>query len=81
MTPNASSSPRSTVISTLPAARPLATRELLELLAAAAGIAAALTCGVLDYAQETPLEDVLIAMDRPIPRRGRAQPRRRGRGL
>ena len=46
----------------------LATRELLELLAARGWDCRALTCGVLDYQNETPLEDVLAAIDRPAPR-------------
>jgi glycosyltransferase involved in cell wall biosynthesis len=45
----------------------LATRELLELLAARGWDCRALTCGVLDYQSETPLEDVLAAMERPTP--------------
>ena len=48
----------------------LATRELLELLAARGWDCRALTCGVLDYQRETPLEDVLAAIDRPTPRVG-----------
>ena len=44
----------------------LATRELLELLAARGWDCRALTCGVLDYQQETPLEDVLTALDLPV---------------
>jgi glycosyltransferase involved in cell wall biosynthesis len=50
----------------------LATRELLELLAARGWDCRALTCGVLDYAQETPLEDVLATIDRPTTRVGTA---------
>ncbi len=50
----------------------LATRELLELLAARGWDCRAFTCGVLDYAQETPLDDVLAAVDRPVPRVGAA---------
>ena len=46
----------------------LATRELLELLTARGWDCRALTCGVLDYAQETPLEDVLTAVERPTSR-------------
>jgi hypothetical protein len=46
----------------------LATRELLELLAARGWDCRALACGLLDYAQETPLEHVLAAVDRPVPR-------------
>ena len=40
----------------------LATRELLELLAARGWDCRALTCGVLDYQNETPLDDVLTAV-------------------
>ncbi len=43
----------------------LATRKLLELMAARGWVCRALTCGVLDYAQETPLEDVLATIDLP----------------
>ncbi len=43
----------------------LATRELLELLAARGWDCRAFTCGVLDYQNETPLEDVLGAIERP----------------
>jgi glycosyltransferase involved in cell wall biosynthesis len=50
----------------------LATRELLELLAARGWDCRALTCGVLDYQQETPLEDVLTALDLPAQRAGAA---------
>jgi glycosyltransferase involved in cell wall biosynthesis len=46
----------------------LATRELLEILAARGWDCRALTCGVLDYQQETPLEDVLTALDLPAQR-------------
>ena len=46
----------------------LATRELLELLAARGWDCRAFTCGVLDYQNETPLEDVLAAIERPTPR-------------
>jgi glycosyltransferase involved in cell wall biosynthesis len=46
----------------------LATRELLEMMAARGWNCRTLVCGVLDYAQETLLEDVLATMDRPIPR-------------
>ena len=49
----------------------LGTRELLELLAARSWDSRALTCGVLDYAQETPLDDVLCTLERPTPRVGR----------
>jgi len=48
----------------------LATRELLELLAARGWDCRALTCGVLDYQNETPLEDVLAAIERLTPRVG-----------
>ncbi len=48
----------------------LATRELLELLAARGWDCRALSCGVLDYQNETPLEDVLAAIERPTPRVG-----------
>ena len=41
----------------------LATRELLELLAARGWDCRALTCGVLDYQRETPLDDVLTALE------------------
>ncbi len=50
----------------------LATRELLELLAAHGWDCRALTCGVLDYQQETPLDDVLSAFDLPTKRGGAA---------
>ncbi len=50
----------------------LATRELLELLAARGWDCRALTCGVLDYQSETPLEDVLAAIERPASRVGAA---------
>jgi len=50
----------------------LATRELLELLAARGWDCRVLTCGVLDYQNETPLEDVLAAIDRPARRVGAA---------
>ena len=50
----------------------LATREVLELLAARGWDCRALTCGVLDYAQETPLDDVLTALEQPTPRVGAA---------
>src|ERR1035441_2337232 len=50
----------------------LATRELLELLAARGWDCRALTCGVLDYQNETPLEDVLAAIERPTARVGAA---------
>ena len=44
----------------------LSTRELLELLAARDWDCRALACGVLDYGNETPLEDVLASIDRPV---------------
>jgi hypothetical protein len=50
----------------------LATRELLELLAARGWDCRALTCGVLDYQNETPLEGVLAAIERPTARVGAA---------
>jgi len=50
----------------------LATRELLELLAARGWDCRALACGVLDYQQETPLEDVLTALDLPAKHAGAA---------
>jgi hypothetical protein len=50
----------------------LGTRELLELLAARAWDCRALTCGLLDYAQETPLDDVLFTLERPTSRVGAA---------
>src|ERR1700722_10857677 len=50
----------------------LATRELLELLAGRGWDCRALTCGVLDYQNETPLEDVLAAIERPSQRVGAA---------
>jgi glycosyltransferase involved in cell wall biosynthesis len=40
----------------------LATRELLELLAARGWDCRALTCGILDYQNETPLDDVLATL-------------------
>jgi glycosyltransferase involved in cell wall biosynthesis len=46
----------------------LATREVLELLAARGWDCRALTCGVLDYADETPLDDVLTALEQPANR-------------
>ena len=60
----------------------LATRELLELLAARGWDCRALTCGVLDYQNETPLEDVL-GRDRSAyaTRRRGTEPRGRGGGL
>ena len=56
----------------------LATRELLELLAARGWDCRALTCGVLDYQNETPLEDVLASIERPTAVRRGAEPWRRG---
>ena len=50
----------------------LATRELLEILSARGWDCRAFTCGVLDYQTETPLEDVLAAIDRPAQRIGAA---------
>jgi glycosyltransferase involved in cell wall biosynthesis len=50
----------------------LATRELLELLAGRGWDCRALACGVLDYQNETPLEDVLAAIERPSQRVGAA---------
>jgi glycosyltransferase involved in cell wall biosynthesis len=50
----------------------LATREMLELLAARGWDCRALACGVLDYQNETPLEDVLAAIERPLSRVGAA---------
>ena len=55
----------------------LATRELLELLAARGWDCRAFTCGVLDYQNETPLEDVLAAIERPTRRSTAALSRRR----
>jgi hypothetical protein len=46
----------------------LATREVLEMMVARGWDCRALTCGVLDYAEETPLDDVLAALDRPMSR-------------
>src|SRR5271165_4053444 len=46
----------------------LATRELLELLAARGWDCRALSCGVLDYQNETPLDLVLAALERPARR-------------
>jgi glycosyltransferase involved in cell wall biosynthesis len=45
----------------------LATRELLELLAARDWDCRAFTCGVLDFAHETPLEEVLASVEHPTP--------------
>jgi hypothetical protein len=50
----------------------LATRELLEPLAGRGWDCRALTCGVLEYQNETPLEDVLAAIERPCQRVGAA---------
>jgi glycosyltransferase involved in cell wall biosynthesis len=50
----------------------LATRELLELLAARGWDCRAFTCGVLDYQNETPIENVLASIERPAPRSGAA---------
>jgi len=50
----------------------LATRELLELLAARGWDYRALACGVLDYQHETPLDDVLAALERSTSRVGTA---------
>ena len=41
----------------------LATRELLERLSALGWDCRVLTCGVLDFQNETPLEDVLTSID------------------
>jgi glycosyltransferase involved in cell wall biosynthesis len=46
----------------------LATRELLELLSTRGWDCRALSCGVLDYQENTPLENVLEAIERPISR-------------
>jgi glycosyltransferase involved in cell wall biosynthesis len=46
----------------------LATRELLELLSARGWDCRALSCGVLDYQENTPLENVLAAIERPTSR-------------
>jgi glycosyltransferase involved in cell wall biosynthesis len=43
----------------------LATRDLLELMAARGWDCRALSCGLLDYEEETPLEDVLAALEQP----------------
>ena len=60
----------------------LATREVLEQLAARGWDCRALTCGVLDYQNDTPLEDVLAAIDRPTGAAGRgSEPRWRSRGV
>ena len=50
----------------------LATRELLELLAGRGWDCRAFTCGVLDYQNETPIEDVLESIERPSARSGAA---------
>jgi hypothetical protein len=46
----------------------LATRELLELLAARGWDCRARACGVLDYQENTPLANVLAAIEQPTPR-------------
>jgi hypothetical protein len=46
----------------------LATRELLELLAARDWDCSSFACRVLDFAQETPLEDVLASSEHQTPR-------------
>jgi len=48
----------------------IATREVLELLAMRGWDCRALTCGVLDFQQETPLDDVLATIERPAARAG-----------
>jgi hypothetical protein len=50
----------------------LATREVLQLFAARGWDCRALSCGVLDYAEETPLDDILSTLERPTPRAGAA---------
>ena len=50
----------------------LATRELLELLAGRGWDCRAFTCGVLDYQNETPIENVLASIERPASRSGAA---------
>jgi glycosyltransferase involved in cell wall biosynthesis len=50
----------------------LATRELLELLAARGWDCRALCCGVLDYQENTPLDAVIAAIERPPARAGAA---------
>ena len=50
----------------------LATRELLELLASRGWDCRVLTCGVLDYQNVTPIEDVLASIERPAARSGAA---------
>jgi hypothetical protein len=50
----------------------LATRELLELLAGRGWDCRALTCAVLDYQNETPIENVLSSIERPAQRSGAA---------
>jgi glycosyltransferase involved in cell wall biosynthesis len=50
----------------------LATHEVLQLMAERGWDCRALTCGVLDFAQETPLDDVLATLERPSPRVGAA---------
>jgi glycosyltransferase involved in cell wall biosynthesis len=46
----------------------LATRDLLELMAARGWDCRALSCGVLDYEEETPLDDVLAVLEQPARR-------------
>ena len=58
-----------TVTSTHPAARLWARASCWSSWRPGAGIAA-LTCGVLDYQNETPLEDVLASIERPTSRVG-----------
>ncbi len=50
----------------------IATRELLELLAGRGWDCRALTCGVLDYQNGTPIENVLASIERPAARSGAA---------
>ncbi len=50
----------------------LATRELLELLAGRGWDCRAFTCGVIDYQNETPIENVLASVERPTARSGAA---------
>jgi glycosyltransferase involved in cell wall biosynthesis len=50
----------------------LATRELLELMTRHGWDCRSLTCGVLDYQEETPLESVLASMEFPATRVGAA---------
>ncbi len=56
----------------------LATHELLELLASRGWDGRALTCAVLDYQNETPIENVLDSIERTGSRVGAAQPWGRG---